>query len=148
MLEEIKTHFNIQLQWLFGFPGSSASKESACNTGDPQTDSWVRKIHWRQDRLPTLVFLGFPSGSAGKESTCNMRDLGPIPGLGRSFGEGNGYPFQYSGLENSMNSIVHGVAKSWIRLTDFHFHYILISESVMPPALFFSFKVAWTIWNL
>ena len=51
-------------------------------------------------------------GSAGKESACNAGALGPIPGLGRFPGEGNGYPFQYSGLENSMDCIVHGVAKS------------------------------------
>ena len=55
----------------------------------------------------------FPGGSAGKESACNAGDLGSIPGLGRSPGEGKGYPFQYSGLENSMDSIAHGVAKSW-----------------------------------
>ena len=54
----------------------------------------------------------FPSGSAGKESACNVGDLGSIPGLGRSPGEGNGYPLQYSGLENSMNCIVQEVAKS------------------------------------
>jgi len=54
-------------------------------------DSWVRKICWRRDRLPTPVFLGFPCGSAGKESTCNARDLGIIPRLGRSPGEGKGY---------------------------------------------------------
>ena len=71
-------------------------------------DSWVKKIHWRRDRLPTLVFLGFPCGSAGKESACNAGDLGSIPGLGRSPGEGKGYPLQYSGLENSMVCIVHG----------------------------------------
>ena len=76
-------------------------------------DSWVRKIRWRRDRLPTPVFLGFPCGSAGKESACNAGDLGSIPGLGRSPGEGKGYPLQYSGLENSMDYIVHGVAKSW-----------------------------------
>ena len=52
------------------------------------------------------------SGSAGKESACNVGDLGLIPGSGRSPGEGNGYPLQYSGLENSMDCIVHGVAKS------------------------------------
>ena len=58
------------------------------------------------------AFLGFPGDSVGKESTCNARDLGLIPGLGRSPGEGNGNPLQYSGLENSMDCIVHGVAKS------------------------------------
>ena len=54
--------------------------------------SWVRKICWRRDRLPTPVFLGFPCGSAGKESTCDVRDLDSIPGLGRSPGKGKGYP--------------------------------------------------------
>ena len=71
----------------------------------------VGEIHWRRDRLPTPVFLGFPCGSAGKESACNAGDLGLIPGLGRSAGEENGYPLQYSGLENSMDCIVHGVPK-------------------------------------
>ena len=83
-------------------------------------DSWVGKIHWRRDRLPTPVFLGFPSGSAGKESAYNVGDLGSIPGLERSPGEGNGYPLQYSGLENSMDCIVHGIEKSRTRLSDFH----------------------------
>ena len=54
----------------------------------------------------------FLYGSAGKESTCNSGDLGLIPGLGRSPGEGKGYPLQYSGLEKSMDSIVQGVTKS------------------------------------
>ena len=58
------------------------------------------------------MILGFPGSSGGKESTCNMGDLGLIPGLGRSPGERNGYPLQYSGLENSMDYIVHGVANS------------------------------------
>ena len=52
-------------------------------------------------------------GSAGNEFTCNAGDLGLIPGLGRSPGEGKGYPLQYSGLENSMDCIVHAVMKSW-----------------------------------
>ena len=85
--------------------------------------SWVGKIHWRRDRLPTPLFLGFPCGSAGKESSCNAGDLGLIPGLGRSPGEGKGHPLQYSGLENSMDCIVHGVAKSWTHLSNFQFHF-------------------------
>ena len=60
----------------------------------------------------SLLIAGFPWGSAGKESPCSVGDLGLILGLGRSPGEGNGYPLQYSGLENSMDCIVHGVAKS------------------------------------
>ena len=71
----------------------------------------VGEIHCGRDRLPTPVFLGFPCGSAGKESACNVGDLGLIPGLGRSAGEGKGYPLQYSGLENSMDYTVHGVPK-------------------------------------
>ena len=63
----------------------------------------------------------FPGGSAGKESACNARDLGFIPGLGRSPGEGNSYPLQYSGLKNSMDYIVLGVAKSCTQLSNFHF---------------------------
>ena len=74
--------------------------------------SWVGKIPWRRDRLPTPVSLGFPGGSAGKESTCNAGDLGLVPGLGRSPGEGKGYPLQYSDLGKSMDCIIHGVAKS------------------------------------
>ena len=57
----------------------------------------------------------------GKESACNEGNLGSIPGLGRSPGEGKSYPLQYSGLENSVDSVVHGVTKSWTRLSDFHF---------------------------
>ena len=57
--------------------------------------------------------MDFPGGSAGKESACNVGHLGLIPGLGRLPGEVNGYPLQYSSLENSMDCIVHGVAKSW-----------------------------------
>ena len=53
-----------------------------------QFDPWVQKVPWRRDKLPTPVFLDFPGGSDGKESTCNEGDLGLIPGLGRSPGEG------------------------------------------------------------
>ena len=69
----------------------------------------------------TYFTLGFPCGSAGKESVCNVRDLDSIPGLGRSPGEGKGYPLQYSGLENSMACTVHEASKSRTRLSDFHF---------------------------
>ena len=51
----------------------------------------------------------FPDSSVGKESACNTGDLGSVPGLGRSPGEGKGYPLQYSGLENFMDNIVQGV---------------------------------------
>ena len=60
---------------------------------------------WKRDRLTTSVFLVFPGSSAGKESARNAGDLGSVPGLGRSPGEGTVYPLQYSGQENSMNSM-------------------------------------------
>ena len=96
----------------WGIPCSSVGKESSCNGMRPQFDSWVGKICWRRNRLPIPVFLGFPGGSAGKESTWNSGDLGLIPGLGRLPGEGKGPPLQCSGLENSMDGIVHWIAKS------------------------------------
>ena len=68
--------------------------------------------------------LRYPCGSAGKESACNAGDLGSIPRLGRFPRERKGYPLQYSGLENSMDCTVHGVAKSWTQLSDFHFNFL------------------------
>ena len=65
--------------------------------------------------------MGFPCGSASKESAYSTGDLGSTLGLGRSPGEGKGYPLQYFDLENSIDCIVHGVANSWTRLSDFHF---------------------------
>ena len=65
-----------------------------------------------EDLISGIEDKGFPGSSAGKESSCSARDLGSIPGLGRSPGEGKGYPLQYSGLDNSTDHIVHGVAKS------------------------------------
>ena len=69
------------------------------------SDSWVGNIYWRRDRLPIPVFLGFPCGSADKESVCKAGDLGLIPELGRSPGEGKRCPLSYPGLENSMDTI-------------------------------------------
>ena len=86
--------------------------------------SWtLADFCWKRNRLPTPVFLGFPCGSPGNEFAYSEGDLGSIPGLGRSSGEGKGYPRQYSGLENSMDCIDHGVAKSQTRLSDFHNHF-------------------------
>ena len=70
--------------------------------------------------------MGFLCGSADKEFTCNAEDLGSIPGLGRFPGEMKGYPLQYSGLEHSMDFIIHGVTKS-----NFHFHLHFMSHSVI-----------------
>ena len=76
----------------------------------------------------------FPGDSADKESSYSVGGLGSIPGLGRSLGEGKGYPLQYSGLENSMDHIVHGVEESWTRLSNFHFHFFA-SPTTLPPGL-------------
>ena len=95
--------------------------------------------------------MGFPGGSAGKESACNVGDLGSIPGLGRSPGEGNSYPLQCSGLEKSMNYTVHEVAKSQTRVSNFHlspmaaltsFHRLSgLKQSKFIPFLFWMSKV-------
>ena len=77
-------------------------------------------------RFKIKSFLDYTVIKKIYESACNVGNLGSILGMGRSPGEGKGYPLQYSGLENSMDSIVHGVAKSWTRLSDFHFHHLLL----------------------
>ena len=83
----------------------------------PWFDSWVGKICWRRDRLPTPVFLGFPGGLAGKESACNAGDLGSIPGLGRSPGEGIDYPLQYSwvSLVAQLVKNLAAVQETWVQ---------------------------------
>ena len=86
-------------------------KESASNVGDPGSIPGLGRSAGEGIGY-TPVFLGFPYGSDGKESACNAGDLGSIPGLRRSPGEGKGYPLQCSGLENSMDCIVHGVTKN------------------------------------
>ena len=117
----------------------------------PGFDPRVGKISWRKERLPTPVFwpgkfhglyssisgsgistgegIGYPLqyswtslvAQLVKESACSTGGLGLIPGLGRSPGEGKGYLLQYSDLEDSMNCIVHVVAKSQTWLSNFHF---------------------------
>ena len=81
--------------------------------------------------IHTVTSLGFPDSSNGKESACNGRDLGLIPGLGRSPGEGHGNALQYSHLENSMGrgawrAPVYGVTKSQTQLSDYYFHFYFL----------------------
>ena len=90
-------------------------REAWCAADQEVTKNQTWLSDWTE-----LPFMGSPGGLAGKESACNARDLCSIPELGRSPGEGKGYPLQYSDLENSMDFMVHGVAKSWTRLSDFH----------------------------
>ena len=80
---------------------------------------WGRRVRYDWNNLAAAAAAKY--GSAGKEFVCNAEDLGSILGLGRSPGEGKGYPSQYSGLENSMDCTVHGVEKSWTQLNRFHF---------------------------
>ena len=91
------------------------------------TNRWIIKVLlivcWKSQHLH--YSMGFPGGSDDKEPACNAGDLGSIPGLGRSPGEGNGYPLQYYCLGNSVDrgawwALVHGVTKSWKQLRDFH----------------------------
>ena len=96
-----------------------------------------RKDLLESDRVPTPVFLGFPGGSAGKELACNVRDLGSIPELGRSPGERNSYPLQYSGLVNSMDYIVHGSQRfrhSWVTFTFTPLHWVGRSHRLPSPS--------------
>ena len=128
-------------------------KASACSAGDPWFKSWVGKIRWRRHKLLTPVLLGFLCDSADKQSGCNAGDLGSIPGLKRSPGEGKGYPLQYSGLEKSMDCIIHGITKSRTWLSNFHFTNLLTSsnryrkclaKSKWQPAIFFFNLANWS----
>ena len=84
--------------------------------------------------------MGFLGGSAGKESTCDAGDLGSVPGLGRSPGEDKGYPPQYSGLENSTDSLVHGVTNSQTQLSDFHLPW---RRGLQPTPVFLPGESPW-----
>ena len=96
-------------QFIQGFSESSVGKESACNAGDLGSIPESGRSPGEGIGYP---LLGYPGCSDGKESACNAGDLSSIPGLGKSPGAGKGYPLQYSGLENSMDCVVRGVAKS------------------------------------
>ena len=91
-------------------------------------------VHAHTHTINTYIWL--LGSSAGKESAYIVGDLGSISGLGKSPGERNGYPLQYSGLENSMDCIVHGVAKSRTQLSNFYYIYIReFSHSVVSNSL-------------
>ena len=85
----------------------------------------------------SLCYQGVSDRSAGKESACSVGDLGSIPGLGRSPEEGKSYPLQYSGLENSMDCTVHGVAKSQTGLSDLHFPFPCALRHILVGYLFY-----------
>ena len=90
-------------------------------------DVWQKSSQYCE----VIILKGFPCDSAGKESARNVGDLGLIPGFGSSPGEGRGYPLQYSGLENSMDRTVHGVAEGRTRLSDIYTHnYPLVKNEI------------------
>ena len=90
------------------------------NSTDSAIEPWSPAL-----QADSLLPRGFPHSSVGKESTCNAGDPSLTPVLERSLGKGKGYPLQYSGLENSMDCIVHGVTKIQSLLSNFHFVYLL-----------------------
>ena len=111
--------------------GTLCSPDSSTRPPHPHpTPVEAQSCHHKQESLGKLFSTitlhhlppnGFPCGSAGKESPHTVGDLGLIPGLGRSPGEGKGYSLQYTDLENSMDCGVHGVTKCWTQLSNFHF---------------------------
>ena len=104
-----------------------------------ETPVWFlgRMILWRRDSLPTPVFSGFPCGSAGKESPAVWETWDRSLGWEYPLEKGKGYPLQYSGLENSMDCEVLGIARSLTQLSDFHF----------SLSLAFQFKNQFTVFS-
>ena len=108
-----------------GFPDSSVGKDSTCNAGDPNSTSGSGRAPGDRLGYPLQYSWIFLVAQLVKTPPAMQETWVRFLGLGRSPGEGKGYPLQYSGLENSMDSIVHGVANSQTRLSDFHFTFSL-----------------------
>ena len=108
------------------------------------TSPWIRKIHWRRDRLLTPVFLGFPRGSAGKESACNAGDPSPIPGLGRSTGEGTGYPLQYSRASLVAQTVKNPPAtwQIWVQSLDWEDP---LEKGMVTHSNTLAWRIPWTV---
>ena len=141
---------NISFTFLNGWKKNRIILCDMRNLHETHISIFITKVLLAQSHAHPFIHclcLDFPGGSAGKESTCNAGDLGSMPELGRSPGEGKSYPLQYSGLENSMDCTVHGVTKSQTQLTSTSLvAFVLqwqnwIAETVLPTKL----KV-YTIW--
>ena len=102
------------------FPCNSAGKESTCNAGDPGLIPGLGRSAGEGISYP----LQYSCPSLVAQLVKNLPKVWET-GLGRPLGEGNGYPLQDSGLENSIDGIVHGIAKSWTQLSNFHFHFMM-----------------------
>ena len=109
-------------------------------------ETWVQSLCWEEPlekgRLPTPVFLGLPCGSAGKKSACNAGDLGSIPGLGRSHGEGKGYPLRYSGLEWESQRVGHDWATftHWVGQNVVWFFFFVTQMNFLAKSILNLFK--------
>ena len=104
------------------------------------------QICWRRDRLPTPVFSGFPCSSAGKESTCNAGDSGSIPGLGRSAGEGTGYPLQYSWVFLVVQLVKNPPAmqETWVRSLGWEDP---LEEGTATHSNILAWRIPWTVYS-
>ena len=121
---------NINLHHFGGLPDSSVGKESTCNAGDPGSIPGSGRSAGEGIGYPLQYSWASLVAKLVKNLTAMQETWVQSLGLGRSPGEGKGYPLQYSGLENSMDCIVHGVAKNWIRLSDFHFTSLTMCKTV------------------
>ena len=117
-------NFVLDLVDIVGFPGSSAAREPACSAGVP--GSIPRSVRSPAEGIGYPLQHSWASllGSAGREPACSVGDLGSIPGLGRSPWRRERLPLQHSGLETSMDFILHGLAKSRTQLRDLHLNIV------------------------
>ena len=109
-----------------------------------QFNSWVGKIPWRRDRLPTPIFLGFPHGSAGKESACNVGDPSLIPGSGRSAGGGIGYPLQYSwaSLMVQLGKNLPSMWETWVQSLGWE---DILEKGIAAHSSILAWRIPWTV---
>ena len=121
--EGIATHFSI-----LGLPWWLRQERICLQCRRPWFYSWVRKICWRRNRLPSPVFLGFPGGLDGKESACDVGDLGLFSGLGRSTGGEHSNPLQYSCLENPHRQ--RGAWQATVHRVTYHIALVIMSHCV------------------
>ena len=146
---------SIRYQFCFMLCPERTSYKVICQCRRPQFNSWVGKIHWRRDRLPTPVFLGFPGDSAGKESACNAGDLGLIPGLGRSWrserlptlvfcpGEFHGLSSLWGHKQSDTTEWV-SLSLSWHILKIF-LEYVILKVKVKSLSRVWLFATPWTV---